>query len=361
MAGITTFEDGTILSIISSNPADVVASRDAFLTHPAVSLTLHSLAGIVPAIAELAALPELARVTSLKLAGQSPNWQDLALPVEALRTLVSAPALSGVKKLVLEKNVLDDLGARALGAAPWLASVEELCIMDNPRFHGDGFAALAPHLTAVRSMYITGSTIGTVGARALSAAMTELRDLHLDGCGVGADGASALFDSQVFAKLERLRIVRDSLGDALARLGRRAAPALRELELPQCGVSSQSAVKLAVGCVHRALSYVDLSDNRLADDAAIAVAASRSLPALEKLDLRSNAITETGAAALGANEALTALTSLGLTGNELKTGATREHTWEGGMWEAGSVVVEEKLTATQIEERFVKRGSLHVF
>ena len=357
----TADDGGALHTIISASAADVVLQRDSFVAHPRVSLCLHSLAGVVPAIAELAALPELSRVTELRLSGQAPSWRNLSPPAEALGILASAPALSGVRRLVLETNVVDDRGAQALAAAPWLATVEEILIVDNPGLRGDGLAALASGLTSVKSMYIARSPIAPGGARAIAAMTAPVRELHLDCCGIGADGARALFDSHGLAGIRRLRIVGDLLKDALDRLAIRPFTALAELELPRCSISTRGGVELAAGVTHRALTFVDLSGNLLGDDAALAFAASRSLPALAKLDLRDNDIGEAGAAALGAEDTLAALTLLGLTGNALKTGVTREHTWEGGMWEAGGVVVEEKLDAEQIQERFVKRASLRVF
>src|SRR6185295_7282951 len=100
------------------------------------------LAGEVPRIAELAALPELHRLTQLSLHGKAPSWQNIPPPAAALAALAKCNSLTGLRKLHLHQNLLDDDGACALAAAPWLATIEDLAISENPELGGRGFAAL---------------------------------------------------------------------------------------------------------------------------------------------------------------------------------------------------------------------------
>jgi hypothetical protein len=325
------------------------------------SLHLLGLAGTMERMADLAARPELSGITELTLAGTAPDRQNRPPPVAALATLASAPALGGVRKLTLDKNVLDDQGAIALASAPWLATVEELCIIDNPALGADGIAALLAQLPAVWSLYVARSNVGVAGAHAIASSRMPLRALVLTECSLKDEGARVLFGAAFVESVTRISISRDFLKDALGRLAIRPAAALEQLELQRCGLEDAGTVDFARGLAHGALGDVDLSNNLLGDDVALAFAASTGFPVLEKLDLRRNGIGPNGATALGSTAAMPRLALLGLTENELTTGNTRVHEWQGGMWEAGSAVVHEKLSAGQIEERFVKRRGLGVF
>ncbi len=136
---------------------------------------------------------------------------------------------------------------------------------------------------------------------------------------------------------------------------------MRSVRLQRCSLSDAGTVDFAKGLAHRSLAELDLSNNLLGDDVALAFAESTGFPVLKKLDLRRNGISAKGAAALGETSAMPALTMVGLTENQLLTGKTSVHEWSGGMWEAGSVVVDEKQTSTQIEQQYVKRSGLTVF
>ncbi|MGZ3424255.1 MAG: hypothetical protein ACXVEF_30920 [Polyangiales bacterium] len=340
--------------------ADIVAAADALRAHPITRVVLLGLAGEVPEMTALAAMPELDRINELTLKGESPTWRKIPPASGALAALAKCRSLGALRKLTLETNLLDDSGASALAHAPFFASVEELVIMDNPAIGEGGLAPLFRRLSALRRLYVRATSIGPTSARALAG--VAVRELQLDTCGLHDEGARRLFESAALDETERLVITGDLLRASVGAFGRSShGRSLRALELPRCSVEDAGVVALAGGHAFERLTYLDLSHVLLGNDAAIALASSKAFPMLEKLDLRGNDIEEAGANALGSATGLPALGLLGLSDNRLLTGKTSLHEWGGGMWEAGGVVVEEKLDADAIGQRFVRRPGVRVF
>jgi len=275
--------------------------------------------------------------------------------------IATAPALTRVKKLTLETNVLDDQGAIALSSAPWLSTVEELLIIGNPDFHADGMFELVRHLPAVRKLYVASCRLGERGAEAIARSHMPIVDLAITECGIQEAGARMLFGASFMESVTRISITREFLKDALGRLAIRPASSLETLQLQRCSLYDAGTADFAKGVSHAALADVDFSNNLLGDPTAIAFASSQCLPELERLDLRMNKIGREGAAALCATQAMPKLALVGLTENELLTGKQHVHSWEGGMWEAGQVTVDEKMSADEIVAAFGKRPGLGVF
>jgi hypothetical protein len=323
------------------------------------ALSLLGLAGVVERISELAARPELEGITALEVEGMIPNWRHLAPPSEALGALAAAPALSRVRSLTLRTNALDDKGALALAGAPWLRTVEELVLVDHPALGAQGFTALVGRLPALKRLWMDRCEVGPPGARALAAAESRLDELGLRDCRIDEEGARAIFASPLVAGARRVVVQNDDLGDALAAFT--PTTALTYLELTHCRLTGRGAAQFASGGLHSALTLADLSHNSLDDQAALAFATSTAFPALARLDLRGNAIGTRGAAALCAPLAMPALAWLGLSDNAMPTGVETAHTWDAGMWEGGSVVVGEAMSATQLEQAFVRKARLQVF
>lgn len=342
------------------NAAEVVAHRAAIVSQSLTRLSIMGLAGDVPEMTQLAAMPELDRITELHLQGDGPSWRNIPPPREAMAALGRCTSLKNVRKLSIQTNVLDDDGAVALARAPWLSSVSELLLMEHPDLRSAGAAAIFRRLSTLDRLYVQRCALGEAGMRAL--ASVAIRSIYLDGCSTEASGARLLFESPALARTEELKIAGRTIGDAIGALGRSSyVGALRKLELPGCGLSAEGVAAFAGGRAFPSLTELDLSHNLLGDDAALSLASSASFPALTKLDLGDNEIGERGAAALGATTGLRALTHLGLRENKLYSGKQHVHEWSGGMWEAGSTVVDERLSPDELRARFVRKPGLQIF
>jgi hypothetical protein len=346
-------------SFVVGTPSDVAKYAKALRTRRVKHLSMIRIAGEVPQLAEVLALSQLSQIRELSLQGTAPNWQNLAVPTEAMAALAACRYLGGVRKLTLDENLLNDGGADALAGAPWLRKIEELSITKHPNLSGTGFALLAAQLRCVRRLYVAHCTLRAIGGRGLAAGPLPLEDLYLDTCRIEEAGAAAIFGSKILDRTTRVKINYDLLGSALPCLTPRAN--LRALELPRCSISTESVAAFARGGCHPALTLLDLSDNLLEDPAASALASSSAFPVLEKLDLRANQLGPLGVGALGASSGLPALKQLGIDENKLFTGATHIHEWPGGMWQAGSMVVNERVSLADIQARLIKRPDVRVF
>lgn len=346
-------------SFVVGMPSDVDKYAKALRTRQVKHLSMIRIAGAVPQLNDVLALRGLSQIRELSLSGTAPNWQNLAVPTEAMAALAACRYLGGVRKLTLDENLLNDGGADALAGAPWLRKVEELSLIKHPALSGTGFALLAAQLQCVRRLYVAHCTLRAAGGRGLAAGPLPIEDLYLDTCRIEQEGAAAIFSSKILDRATRVKINYDLLGNSLSCLTPRAN--LRTLELPQCSVSTESVVAFARGDSHPALTLLDLLDNLLEDPAAVALANSSAFPVLEKLDLRANQLGPQGVSALGASSGLPALKQLGIDGNKLFTGATHIHEWPGGMWQAGSMVVHERVSLADIQSRMITRPDVRVF
>jgi len=328
------WERGFPKSIISGDIAKVVAARALIRTQPILGLSLLSLAGDLPAMAELAQVPELAAIEELSLKGNAPSWQNIPPPARALAALAGSPYLHP-RKLDIEENLLDDAGAEAFATAGWLAGIDHLVMIHHP-------GNVAPVLAAIRAarhIYIARCSLGERGARALAA--LPVVELQLDHCGVHEAGARILFGS--LARVEQLRIVGDTLHDALEAF---ALATPTTLSLEDCSLTTAGTAAF----VHRgssSLVAIELANNSIGAGFAATVG---PFPSLQRLDLRDNDLTGADIEAL-ATARLPALASIGLSDN-VKSGDSHVVTWTNGPDEQGATVVDDYITAGQLQPRF---------
>lgn len=126
--------------------------------------------GLTPASARaIAASPQLAKLTSLKLAGNG-------LGAEGVVALAASPYLGGLALLDVSGNALGKDGAKALAGAPQLANLKFLAASSN--------------------------RLGTTGARALAASkhVHALRVLELGLNGLSDKDVEVLMKSPVLAR-----------------------------------------------------------------------------------------------------------------------------------------------------------------
>ncbi len=248
-----------------------------------------------PRLTGLLDVPGLARLTSLELTlpgGGNVLADDIA----------SSPALCNLRTLTIKGSVwgeaagyydakredlaLDDLGAAALAGSRHLAGLRELYLDDN-RLTTAGVATIAAGAWRLRSLGFGNNLLGEdasssraakrkrltltaalsgpalheleqlrltsiplspedAGTLASSHSLSQLHDLDLESCHLGAPGTTALC-AQLTLPLRRLRIERNSLGDAgaLAVAGCTALATLTSLEAGHNRIGRKGAVALA--------------------------------------------------------------------------------------------------------------------
>jgi uncharacterized protein (TIGR02996 family) len=167
-------------------------------------------------MAEAAALPELRRITTLDLRGESSS-----LTVEGLREIADSPHLAGVTRLVLRQVRLEASHAKALGNTPGLSRLRALDLYGWWGRSPVERLARSPHLAGLTTLILGGSVEMAdhdVVKLAADCRLPSLRRLHLAYGMLGDDAARALASAPHLAGLERL----DAGGNDFTRAGRRA-------------------------------------------------------------------------------------------------------------------------------------------
>jgi uncharacterized protein (TIGR02996 family) len=182
------------------------------------------------------------------------------------RHLTSSPLLRALSAIGFQRSQIGPAGAQALAQMPWLGRIARLDLSLNPV----GDAGL---LRLLRSPHLT-----------------RLRELALDNASLLTEAGGVLAQAGCAARLDRLSLSGNHLGDpGVVGLTRHA---------PLAG-----------------LRFLNLRGNGLRDLGAEALARAESLPALRVLDLRDNGIGPRGAAALAESPRLAGLERLVLYGN----------------------------------------------
>ena len=290
------------------------------------------------------------------------------LPENADRLFAAAPFL---RKLQFEQGHLDPAG---LAKVEQLAQIDELDLFRTD-LTADGLRALlaSKHLTALKTLNVSGNQIGDAGAAALAAwpGLGRLDALDVSSCGLQHEGVRLLAAAPAVANLKRLRIGRNGeagvpglllgsphlknlreleLGGMEFTAGTAAdfqrsafaktlthldfdcatfqpggfeaftrcdLPALRSLKLNGVELGASEGAMLAVAAFARTLAELYLDVCRLGSAGTEALAAG-TFPQLTKLELSRNRIGDRGAVALAnAAKNFPALTNLRLWNNDI--------------------------------------------
>lgn len=228
---------------------------------------------------------------------------SLALARDPLGMPVSLEsyALPSVKLLFLTDLALGDRGVRGLVRAPALASVRSLGLGENG-LTPDAIEALArsPHVAQVEWLDLSGNPVlgdEAVSSLARSPVLGRLERLVVRGCGVGGRGLEALARSPLGARMHDL-VLNENLrvGDepgGLAALVSERRPQLARLELMGCALGLEAIQVLTAQPEHLpALRTLDLSENRLGEEAAAALADWPVLRRLSRLVLTRSRVAE---------------------------------------------------------------------
>lgn len=246
---------------------------------------------------------------------------------DGLRAFLAAGGLAGRRSLALPSRRYR--GCRfleLLAEHPDAAGLEELSLPEN-RLGPKAARPLAASdkLRSLRRLDLAGNPLGDEGAETLARAeLPALVELRLAGCGIGPRGARALASSPLAARLERLVLSGNPLGDDGARaLADGDWPRLRALDLARARLGARAAWALAAAPSLAALVALRLTRNRLDASAAAALGASTALAALETLELSRNPLGDDGARALARMSGLPSLRALALTRTGLRADGLR--------------------------------------
>jgi uncharacterized protein (TIGR02996 family) len=235
--------------------------------------------------------PYLAQFTSLELANE-------LVSRAAVKRLAASPHVANLRRLVLLNTGLDWEGARWLGMSPRLDGLQVLQLQGNEHLHdvGVGELTVGNGLGGLASLGLANCQMRTEGAQALAAAAKFARLTRLDvSCNeLGDVGVTALAASPHLARLEQLSLARTGLRAAGMRALAFAPFNLARLDLSDNRLDDEAVNALASTPAVRPLAVLKLCRNRIGPEGARALASSPHLAGLAFLDLRDNPLGEKG-------------------------------------------------------------------
>jgi uncharacterized protein (TIGR02996 family) len=250
----------------------------------------------------------LTHLEELDLSGQGGAERyndDPIVRAPGMEALAGWPYLAGVRSLKLSSNEVGGPGLRALLRSPHAGALEELSLRAG-RLDGEAmaaFGAAGPDLR-LEMLDLGENVLEQLGAEYLTAApcLRELKDLRLDRCEIPLAGARALAKASFLDGLRLLDVGHNLFGPVgLDALLERQPPALHTLRIRDNDLFDHGASLLARSPASDALLEVDLSRNGLRSAAALALGESAHLRGLLVLRLVDNPINEMAAAALAAS------------------------------------------------------------
>jgi uncharacterized protein (TIGR02996 family) len=216
-----------------------------------------AVAGNLASINAAARLFEVEPVTEVEVRGLR-RADDVEL-------LLRAPWLSRVRRLVVRGKIKDE-GFAALVASPALANLRALNVTGN-KLTADAIASLRDNLASCRTLVLTNNKLGKSGIVGLLKwkHLGELETLYLGNCDLDAAAVGALLDGPPLAKLAKLALAENQLGNGVGdqiQKGRTKLPALRYLDLSKTGIQTAGA-RVVAEALPPAVKRIDLRRNRI--------------------------------------------------------------------------------------------------
>ena len=276
---------------VSATVEQVLQHGDALSRLPIESLYL--IDGVQD-LAKLVELPLLSTVETLSL-GQATSsnvapFRPVPIARDDMAALCASPHLKALRHVSFKESLSDE-SAALLGAAPWLAHVEDLTIYDwtHGGIRGESLArVLARELPSLRSVSLTGLSLGEPGGRALGdAVLPALESLTISRSKLGAGAGAAHVLSRV-TSLRSLYISEDDLRDAIVGLDLAPTRTLRALQLPKCHLGDAGAAALASSQAFLELESLVLTGNELTLEGVVALANATGMPKLTELHVSDN-------------------------------------------------------------------------
>ncbi len=185
--------------------------------------------------------------------------------VDGVERLLKAAWLPRIHRLVVRGKIRDD-GFAALVASPAAQKLRALNVTGN-RIGADGIAKLASNLPEVRALVLTNNKIGKGGIVGLLKwkYVDKLEALYLGNCDLDAAAVGALLDGPPLAKLAKLALAGNQLGNSVgAQFEKHASklPALRHIDLTKTGIQTAGAKQVAAAKLPT-VKRIDLRANRI--------------------------------------------------------------------------------------------------
>jgi uncharacterized protein (TIGR02996 family) len=230
-----------------------------------------SLHGDQPVLDELVSWSGLRALTRLDL-------NPVPIGPDGLERLLGA--IGSLSELQLRSGAIGPEGAERLAAEPKLTGLTVLSLLNNKLGPaGTVSIASAGFTVGLRALDVRKNKIGVKGVATLAAGLPELRTLDLTGNTLGEDGLAALTE-----------------GDGLGKL--------RELCLQQTALDDAAIVRLARSPFLSRVRVLSLRSNKIGDAGAKALAETPYGAGLLQLNLNNNAVGASGKKALDASKAL---------------------------------------------------------
>ncbi len=213
-------------------------------------------------------------------------------------------AIDGLRSLVVSGTLLQNADLAWLAKSPLLSTVEELTL-ENSRLDDEALGILldSPHLGRLRRLRLPFHQLGNDGLERLAqAAIPRLVELGLavetmdrlgsggrDGAGIGGDGVIALCAWPQMAKIERLDLTGNQIGEEgltaiLASKNTKRLTSLRIRSVSDYDYENETRPDVLAAFAHargdRALEELDIGENELTSGAVDELMRS---PMLEKL------------------------------------------------------------------------------
>jgi uncharacterized protein (TIGR02996 family) len=285
----------------------------------------------VEAIRTLLASPHLTGLEELGLSGNRmaadgvralarwPGLQQLksldvsanALDAAALRPLLSCSQLGGLTRLNLGGNAVGD-AVRELATAGALAALRRLSLA-RCAVETEGLEVLgkAGNLSALTSLNLSGLPPDACRSVLMSPLAAQLTSLDLQRSTPGAQITEVIASAPDLGRLRRLDLTMSYFGDdAMPAIARARFGSLTTLSLNYCRLGPAGIQALANSPHLASVEHLFLGTNLIGPDGAQALASSRCLMNLRTLNLASARITPGGAKQLAAWPGLARVTTL---------------------------------------------------
>jgi uncharacterized protein (TIGR02996 family) len=225
---------------------------------------------------------------------------DVAELIRALGPDCRLEELGAVGAFLMAEDVRDLLAARVC------SDLSSLDLHFN-EIAPDGWDTFRKTPCRLRELDISNTPLGAISLDRLlgCASLEELGQLHMNGCGSAMANIRALAGSRFWTQAEELRMQQGAIPEAsLDPLFAGKGPsAMRVLDVGQNWVRDGGVAQLCGAAWAESLTYLDLSQNYLSDEAARTIARSGRFKNLRRLHLNFNSPYHQDGAAAG--EAIT--------------------------------------------------------
>lgn len=320
-----------VASCSHSSLLQTLEIRDCFLADGLIHRLAASrgLVGLRRLVLERVEMTDLG-AAALVMAARLPRLEFLSLAFNRLyhdgpRLLAESSLLGRLTGLDLSGMRFSEEALQALAASPRLGRLRTLRLGQANLDHPPAWRAFAAmlrsgHLENLTGLGLAGNHLRTGGIQSLCRIplLARLTDLDLEGNDARDAGAAAIAATD-FPALRRLNLRANRLGNTGVRAlaGSRRLGRLQHLDLRSNDIGDGGLNALVASVLFPRLTDLLLDENRITDASVEALAASPEASQLRELHLDFNEIGDDGALALSVSPSLTNLRCLTLYANPL--------------------------------------------